>query len=86
MSEPTKAPVQTPCPAIPHRTEVKAGKSILWCACGRSTRQPFCNFAHQGTGIEPVSYTPAEDLTVALCGCKRTRNPPFCDGSHAKPI
>lgn len=25
----------------PYKVEVKEGKSYLWCACGRSERQPF---------------------------------------------
>ena len=24
-----------------------------WCACGRSSKQPFCDGSHAGTGIEP---------------------------------
>jgi CDGSH-type Zn-finger protein len=69
----------------PCRVEVKGCRSLLWCACGLSKRQPFCDFSHKGSGIEPVSFAASEDLTVALCGCKRTKRPPYCDGSHALP-
>ncbi len=61
----------------------KAGRRYLWCACGRSATQPFCDGSHKGTGIEPVVFhARADGEEVLLCGCKRTRTPPFCDGSH----
>ena len=28
--------------------------TYYWCQCGRSRDQPFCDGAHQGTGIEPT--------------------------------
>ena len=33
--------------------EVKAGKRYLWCACGRSKSQPFCDGSHAGTEFLP---------------------------------
>ena len=53
-----------------------------WCQCGRSRDQPFCDGAHQGTGIEPVEFIVDETKEVALCMCKQTKTPPFCDGTH----
>jgi CDGSH iron-sulfur domain-containing protein 3 len=44
--------------------------------------QPFCDGAHQGTGIEPVEFTVDETKEIALCMCKQTKTPPFCDGTH----
>ena len=59
------------------------GKSYLWCSCGRSANQPFCDGSHKGSGFEPVKYVAGEDDgEVLLCGCKHTRARPFCDGSH----
>jgi CDGSH-type Zn-finger protein/quercetin dioxygenase-like cupin family protein len=59
------------------------GKSYLWCSCGCSESQPFCDGSHKGTGFEPVKYVAGEDDgEVLLCGCKHTRARPFCDGSH----
>jgi CDGSH-type Zn-finger protein len=71
------------CPAAPYRVDLEPNKRYLWCACGLSKRQPFCDFSHTGTGVEPVAFTAPERLTVALCGCKRTAAGPYCDGAHA---
>lgn len=56
----------------------------LWCACGRSQRQPFCDGSHQGTGFAPLPFTikPGRVRTHWLCGCKYSKRPPFCDASH----
>ena len=75
MAEPDM-PQQTPC-----KVEVEAG-DYWWCACGKSSEQPFCDGSHNGTKFEPVKFTISEKTTVWLCGCKRTQDPPFCDGSH----
>lgn len=68
----------------PYMKDLPAG-DYLWCACGRSRSQPFCDGSHAGTGIVPLAFTikPRRGLeTVWLCGCKRSRHKPFCDGSH----
>lgn len=69
----------------PFYKELQAGRSYLWCACGRSKRQPFCDGrSHEGTGIEPVKFTCSVDgEEVLFCGCKQTATPPFCDGTHS---
>lgn len=68
----------------PYYCELRAGRPIAWCRCGRSTRQPFCDGrSHKGTGFEPLLYKPRDECEeVLLCGCKHTGTPPFCDGSH----
>ncbi len=55
-----------------------------WCACGRSTGQPFCDGSHKGTEFAPKTVDLTEAKTVAWCGCKHSKNGAFCDGSHAK--
>ena len=68
----------------PFYREMKAGQRALWCACGLSKRQPFCDGrSHVGTGLEPIEYRAAVDEEVLLCGCKQTGTPPFCDGTHS---
>lgn len=77
------------CPQIasrkPYYRELTAGRTYLWCACGRSARQPFCDGrSHEGTGFEPVRYTAKTDgEEVLFCGCKHSATPPFCDGAHS---
>lgn len=69
----------------PFYMELEPGRSYLWCACGRSKRQPFCDGrSHEGTGFQPVRYNcGATAEEVLFCGCKQTKTPPFCDGSHS---
>ncbi|MBM3547233.1 MAG: cupin domain-containing protein [Alphaproteobacteria bacterium] len=72
------APQLKPCYA-----ELVAGRAYLWCSCGRSRSQPFCDGSHKGTGFKPlvhVAKTAGEE--VLFCVCKQTRTPPFCDGAH----
>ena len=52
--------------------EVKAGKRYLWCSCGRSKSQPFCDGSHQGTEFLPVAFKAERDEDVIFCGCKHT--------------
>jgi len=67
----------------PYYKELEAGKSYLWCACGRSAKQPFCDGSHQGTGITPIRYRcEIEGEEVLFCGCKHSKTAPFCDGAH----
>ncbi|HEY1612905.1 MAG TPA: CDGSH iron-sulfur domain-containing protein [Rhizomicrobium sp.] len=73
-------------PTIAHRKgfyhEVKAGQRYLWCACGRSRTQPFCDGSHIGTAFRPVLFEAKADEDVIFCGCKHTGTAPFCDGAH----
>jgi CDGSH-type Zn-finger protein/mannose-6-phosphate isomerase-like protein (cupin superfamily) len=63
--------------------ELKAGKRYLWCRCGRSKQQPFCDGSHAGTSFLPVAYQADRDEEVIFCGCKHTGTAPFCDGAHS---
>ncbi len=53
-----------------------------WCACGRSTTQPFCNGLHRGTEFNPKRFTVAKAGKFFLCGCKHSSKKPFCDRTH----
>src|SRR5210317_734793 len=66
----------------PARTSLKSGEKYFWCACGRSSSQPFCDGSHRDTGITPLGFSVDEDGEAFLCQCKATANPPYCDGSH----
>ncbi|MEM7372408.1 MAG: CDGSH iron-sulfur domain-containing protein [Bacteroidota bacterium] len=65
----------------PYVLELEAG-TYFWCACGKSSKQPFCDGAHHGSEFSPVKTVLEEGKKVALCGCKITGNQPFCDGKH----
>ena len=68
----------------PYPVDVEAGKNYFWCACGRSSNQPFCDGSHKDTGFTPVKYTAEASRKVFFCGCKQTANQPLCDGTHSK--
>ncbi|MEN0086944.1 MAG: glutamate synthase-related protein [Pseudomonadota bacterium] len=68
----------------PAMSELEAGKSYFWCACGKSQNQPFCDGSHAGTDVSPLKFTAEKDGAAALCQCKATANGPFCDGTHAQ--
>lgn len=66
----------------PIDVDLHEGREYWWCACGRSSDQPFCDGSHQGTGIEPLGFKPEKNGEAWLCRCKQTKTPPYCDGSH----
>jgi len=66
----------------PYKVELEADKTYVWCACGRSANQPFCDGSHKGSNFTPVKFTANETKTAFLCGCKHSANAPFCDGTH----
>ena len=68
----------------PIPTELEAGKTYYFCACGLSQDQPFCDSSHRDTDFSPKTFSVDESKTYYLCGCKQSSNQPFCDGTHAK--
>ncbi len=76
MEKPTIAAKQ------PTEVTLKAGKTYAWCACGLSTKQPFCDGSHKNTPFEPLIFKSEEEKKVWLCMCKQTANPCYCDGTH----
>jgi CDGSH iron-sulfur domain-containing protein 3 len=66
----------------PYQVELTEGRPYFWCTCGKSARQPFCDGAHKGTGLEPLRFTVEATGTFNLCGCKASDDRPFCDGQH----
>jgi CDGSH iron-sulfur domain-containing protein 3 len=68
----------------PFTVDLESGKNYYWCACGKSSNQPFCDGSHRDTGISPKQFSVITSGKAHLCGCKHSKNPPYCDGSHAK--
>jgi CDGSH-type Zn-finger protein len=66
----------------PYAVEVTAGRKYMWCACGRSANQPFCDGSHKGSGLTPMRYEAEKDGKVFFCGCKHSKGAPLCDGTH----
>ena len=67
----------------PLRTELEPG-TYLYCQCGFSKDQPFCNGSHHGSKFKPMVVDIDKKRKVSLCTCKLTKTPPFCDDSHLK--
>lgn len=68
----------------PYAVELEEGKRYLWCACGLSKKQPFCDGSHRDGDIKPVKFIAEESKKAYLCGCKQNDGTPFCNGSHSK--
>ncbi|MFK8047991.1 MAG: CDGSH iron-sulfur domain-containing protein [Halioglobus sp.] len=67
----------------PYYFEPEKGKRYLWCSCGLSAQQPFCDGSHKGTEFLPIEYkTQIENEEVLFCGCKHSLTQPLCDGAH----
>src|SRR3981189_3016930 len=62
-----------PSPTIaqksPFPVAVESGKSYFWCACGKSSKQPFCDGSHKGSEFAPAKWDAVESKTVYFCGC-----------------
>ncbi|MDH5736832.1 MAG: CDGSH iron-sulfur domain-containing protein [Gammaproteobacteria bacterium] len=66
----------------PYPVDVESGKTYYWCACGQSSKQPFCDGSHKDTAFTPVKFEATESRRLFFCGCKHSRNGALCDGSH----
>jgi len=70
------------CPQnAPYVVMVEQGREYLWCACGLSKSQPWCDGSHEGTAYEPIAFTAPLSAEFHMCGCKRSNNKPYCFGN-----
>ncbi len=65
--------------------EEDATRAPLWCTCGLSTTQPWCDGqGHKGTTFRPLAWRVegGQQTLYSICNCKYTKSAPFCDGSR----
>jgi len=67
----------------PASLELEAGK-YLFCQCGYSKNQPFCDGSHHGTHFKPLLFEVKQKQKLKLCTCKLSAKAPYCDNSHLK--
>ncbi len=67
----------------PIAMDVEPG-TYFWCACGQSSKQPFCDGSHKGTEFTPQKEVIESAKKVFWCACKHSNKAPFCDGTHNK--
>lgn len=66
----------------PTKVALEKDKKYYFCACGRSSKQPFCDGSHQGSEFTPQAFVCDESKDYFLCQCKQSANKPYCDGTH----
>lgn len=66
----------------PSTIELKPNTTYLFCQCGFSQNQPFCDGAHHGTKFKPKPFEVKRNTKARLCNCKLSKSSPFCDDSH----
>lgn len=66
----------------PTTVKLTEGEKYLWCQCGMSKNQPFCDGTHHGTKFKPMLFEAKKTAHFKLCNCKATKTGPFCDNSH----
>jgi sterol desaturase/sphingolipid hydroxylase (fatty acid hydroxylase superfamily)/CDGSH-type Zn-finger protein len=68
----------------PTSVQLDENETYLWCRCGKSKNQPFCDGTHHGSKYKPLLCKAKKKGSVKLCNCKQTGTSPFCDNSHLK--
>ena len=70
-----------PPQSAPYEVQVEKHRTYVWCSCGRSADQPWCDGSHEGTEFEPITFVAPITGLFFMCGCKKTENPPYCFGN-----
>ena len=67
------------------RMKLEAGKQYLYCSCGLTNTQPFCDNSHLGTPFEPIPFKAKNQVNSLICLCRRAGpgSLPYCDGNHS---
>jgi glutamate synthase domain-containing protein 2/CDGSH-type Zn-finger protein len=66
----------------PVKVSLTKDDEYYFCACGRSSNQPYCDGSHAGTDFKPLSFVAEATEDAYLCQCKHSASAPFCDGTH----
>jgi len=66
----------------PLSVRLEKGEKYLWCACGKSQNQPFCDGTHHGSKSKPILFEVKRSGEFRICNCKISKTSPFCDDSH----
>lgn len=62
----------------PIQVHLNAGQEYLYCTCGLSGGQPFCDQSHFGTThAGGMPFTAVKSGPALLCRCKHTDSAPF---------
>ena len=76
-------------PEMPQRgpfvVQVEAGRRYVWCSCGRSAKQPWCDGSHAGTGFEPIAFE-AWGGSLRAEGTLSVEDPPGYDTWGGAPV
>lgn len=49
------------------------GQAYLYCACGLSKDQPFCDNSHEGTPFQPIPFIAKNQVLSSICLCRRAK-------------
>eukprot|EP00284_Hemiselmis_tepida_P009007 CAMPEP_0174926548 /NCGR_PEP_ID=MMETSP1355-20121228/12009_1 /TAXON_ID=464990 /ORGANISM="Hemiselmis tepida, Strain CCMP443" /LENGTH=249 /DNA_ID=CAMNT_0016172587 /DNA_START=32 /DNA_END=781 /DNA_ORIENTATION=- len=71
----------------PYVLTLDGEEKYVWCQCGVSVKQPFCDgVSHRAYGLKPVPFKAEGEkgtkVEAQLCGCKYSNTKPYCDGTH----
>jgi CDGSH-type Zn-finger protein len=55
----------------PVEVVLEAGKTYLWCQCGLSKNQPFCDNSHVGTHFKPKVFSVLTARTVCSASARK---------------